>query len=129
MSTVRLDQLCKQLDETPEDKLLFGVIADYMEEQGDKRANGMRWLQTKGIKLCRDGNEIDGNLFLYDHTTHGGDFRWYSHVSLIELVVWNELDRSKMLEGIDFGYAQYKTKSEAILDLANAYVKLQEKTK
>ena len=39
----KLESLCKAVDQN-EDKYLVGVLADFLEETGDDRHRGLRWL-------------------------------------------------------------------------------------
>lgn len=113
--------ICKNIDENPEDKLLLGILADLYEEEGNPIANGLRWLQTKKIKIGQhEGGKIC-DFFLFDFT-EDEDFPywWFSCLSGLK-ELWGGFDnRQNQLDG----YAKYSTIHEAILGLANAYVKV-----
>lgn len=136
MSQSILDGLLKRLDETPEDKFLYGIIADVLEEIGDKRAEGMRWLQMRSVGIAKNSQDYvtrDNHFWLYPHCvelTGIAGYRWYSAISDLKLLkhpsgsnLWEEIKDS------DDNWVQYPTIHDAILDLANVYVKLQEKLK
>lgn len=36
--------ICRKIDENPTDKLLWSILGDALEETGDPRFEGMRWL-------------------------------------------------------------------------------------
>lgn len=43
-----LDSLLANIDANPTDILLWGILADYFEDNSDERSVGMRWLITEG---------------------------------------------------------------------------------
>ena len=130
-----ISQLCKAIDQNPDDRMLLGVLADICEELGDPLADGLRWVATHEIELVDegDGSETPNDhfkLFLKPTTTY--DFVWFSCISNLDesaSITWTN-ERS-LFHNLSSGtlvrqLRHYKTYHDAILDLAESYMRVQQ---
>ena len=105
-----LDSLLANIDANPTDKLLWGILADFMEEIGDSRSVGMRWLiQNRYYPL----GSISSGEWTWFNKDHYGE----AHDNLprgIFVELYNYVSKS-------FVWKDYNTFSGAMLAATEAY--------
>jgi len=74
MNKSTFDSLCQAIDESPKETYRWLVLADYLEEQGDKRADGLRWLVENGKYPRPSGSTTENDLFDVSWWWVGGFF-------------------------------------------------------
>jgi len=99
----------QQLDDNPADWTLRSIYADWLEEQGNPRAESMRWMV--------EHNKCPRNNGWWEWHNPGTDENRVSWV-LIHI-----LSRSKNCIGHYDAWASYKTRLAAEIDLHNALVR------
>lgn len=112
-----IEAICREIDENPTDKLLWGILGDMLEEKGDKRSEGMRWLIKSGHVPSYAPASLgrrDSYLWFNIHRYPGGQ------PDDLPSVYFDKLQNFS-LNHFDY-WKEYPTFSSALLAAAEAYV-------